>query len=163
MNERWMYNKLEIIGFFVLIVQNKFTVTIGLFSLDMLFSQYRLNDISHWWIELEGQMISRSNFCMLRYAMILSIHIEAFLAIFLCANNFHRELTGKRLLQTFPFLRRVTNKANRFLITCLKLAIKIDGVSRICCFFNRTQWKDVTRSLQQLQWKRNWYNYRYLL
>lgn len=39
-----MYSKLEIIGFFVLIVQNKFTVAMGLFSLDMLFLQYRLND-----------------------------------------------------------------------------------------------------------------------
>ena len=78
---------------------------------------------------------------MLRYAMIFSIHIEAFLAIFLkvCANNFHRGLTGKHLLQTFPFLRRVTNKAHRFVMTCLKLAVKIVGVSRICCFFNRTQ------------------------
>ena len=72
---------------------------------------------------------------MLRYAMILSIPIEAFFASFLCANNFHKGLTGKRLLQTFPFLRRVTNKAHRFVFTCLKLAIKIVGVSRICCFF----------------------------
>ena len=79
---------------------------------------------------------------MLRYAMILSICIEVFFAIFLkvCANNLiHRGLTGKRLLQTFPFPRRVTNKAHRFVITCLKLAIKIVGVSRICGFFNRTQ------------------------
>ena len=65
---------------------------------------------------------------MLRYAMILSIRIEAVFAIFLCANNFHRGLTGKRLLQTFPILRRVTNKVHRFVITCLKLAIKIVGV-----------------------------------
>ena len=76
---------------------------------------------------------------MPRYAMILSIRIEAFCAIFLCANNFHKGLTGKRLLQTFLFFRRVTNKAHRFVITCLKLAIKIVGVSRICCFLNRTQ------------------------
>ena len=76
---------------------------------------------------------------MLRYAMILSIRIEAFFATFLCANTFHRGLTGKRLLQTFPFLRRVTNKVHRFVITCLKLAFKIVVVSRICCFFNRTQ------------------------
>ena len=61
---------------------------------------------------------------MLRYAMILSIRIEAFFAIFLCANNFHRGLIGKRLLQTIPFLRRVTNKTHGFIITCLKLAIK---------------------------------------
>ena len=76
---------------------------------------------------------------MLRYAMILSICIEAFFATFLCANNFHRGLTSKCLLQTFPFLRRVTNKLHRFVITCLKLAIKIVGVNRICCFFSRTQ------------------------
>ena len=81
---------------------------------------------------------------MLRYAMILSICIEAFFAIFLYANNFHGGVTGKRLLQTFPFLRRVTNKAHRFVITCLKLAAKIVGVSRICCFFNWTQLMDVT-------------------
>ena len=50
---------------------------------------------------------------MLRYAVILSICIEVFFPIFLkvCANNFHRGLIGKCLLQTFPFLRRVTNKA----------------------------------------------------
>ena len=132
-------------------------------------------------------MITRTNSCMLRYAMILSIRIviyyfkdrkrslntrlsffnqpkprtqgllthsdpcacitldayttriEAFLAIFPCANNFHRGRTGKCSLQTFPFLRRVTNKAHIFVITCLKLAFKIVGVSRICCFFNRTR------------------------
>ena len=50
-------------------------------------------------------MISRTNSCMLRYAVILSIRIEVFVAIFLYANNFHRGLTGKCLLQTFPFLR----------------------------------------------------------
>ena len=74
---------------------------------------------------------------MLRYAMILSIRIEAFYAVFLCSNNFYRGLTGKGLLQTFPFLRRVTNKVHRFIISWLKLAIKIPvvGVSRICCFF----------------------------
>ena len=83
-------------------------------------------------------MISSSNSYMLIYAMILSIRIEAFFTIFACANNFHRGLTGKSLMQTFPFLRRLTNKAHRFVITCLKLAIKIVGVSRICCFFNRT-------------------------
>ena len=71
---------------------------------------------------------------MLRYVMILSIRTEAFFATFLCANNFHRG----HLLQTFPFLRRVANKVHRFVITCLKLAIKIIGVSGICCFFNRT-------------------------
>ena len=70
-------------------------------------------------------MITRTNSCMLRYAMILSIRIEAFFAIFLCANNFHRELTGKCLLQNFPILRRVTNKVHRFVITYLKLAFKI--------------------------------------
>ena len=75
---------------------------------------------------------------MLRYVMILSIRTEVFFATFLCANNFHRGLTGKHLLQTFPFLRRVTNKVHRFVITCLKLAIKIIGVSGICYFFNRT-------------------------
>ena len=69
---------------------------------------------------------------MLRYAVILSIRIEAVLAAFLCANNFHRGLTGKHLLQTFPFLRRVTNNAHRFVITCLKLAIKIVNA----CFQN---------------------------
>ena len=81
-------------------------------------------------------MISRSNSCVLRYAMILSILVVAFFAIFLkvCANNFHRGLTSKRLLQTFPFLRRVTKRAHRFVITCLQLAVKIVGVSRICCF-----------------------------
>ena len=36
---------LKLLGFFVLIVQKKFTATIALFSLDILFSQYRLNDI----------------------------------------------------------------------------------------------------------------------
>ena len=76
-------------------------------------------------------MISRSNSCMLRYAMIVSIRIEAFFAVFLSANNLHMGLTGKGLMQTFPFLRRVTKKAHRFVITCLKLAIKIVGVSRI--------------------------------
>ena len=75
---------------------------------------------------------------MLRYVMILSIRTEAFFAAFLCANNFHRGLTGKHLLQSFPLLRRVTNKAHRFVITCLKPAMKIIGVSGICCFFNRT-------------------------
>ena len=75
---------------------------------------------------------------MLRYAMILSIRIEASFVVFLYANNFHRGLTSKPLLQTFPFLRRVTNKLHRFVITYLKLAIKIVGVSRICCFFNWT-------------------------
>ena len=62
---------------------------------------------------------------MLRYAMILSIGIEAFFAIFLCANNFHRGLTGKCLVQTFPFLRRVTKKVHRFVITCLKLDLVV--------------------------------------
>ena len=76
---------------------------------------------------------------MLRYAMILSIRIEASFVAFLHANNFHGGLTNKRLLQTFPFLRKVTNKVHRFVITCLKLAIKIVGVSRIYCFFNWTQ------------------------
>ena len=68
---------------------------------------------------------------MLRYAMILSMRIEASFVVFLYANNFHRGQTSKRLLQTFPFLRRVTNKVHIFVITCLKLAIKIVRVSRI--------------------------------
>ena len=89
-------------------------------------------------------MISRTNSCMLRYAMILSIRIEVFFAIFLYVNNFHEGLTGKCLLQTFPFLRCVTNKGHRFIITCLKVAFKIVGVSRISCFFDGTQQMDVT-------------------
>ena len=51
---------------------------------------------------------------MLKDAVILSICIEASFATFLCANNFHRGLTRKRLLQTFSFLRRVTNKGHLF-------------------------------------------------
>ena len=81
---------------------------------------------------------------MLRYAMRSSVSAMKHLSfiVFLYANNFHR---GLMLIADFPFfLRRVTNQAHRFVITCLKLAIKIVDVSRICCFFNRTQYMDVT-------------------
>ena len=60
--------------------------------------------ITHWWIEWEGQIISMSNSCMLRYAMTLGICIEMSFVVFLYGNNFHRGLTSKCLLHTFPFL-----------------------------------------------------------
>ena len=64
------------------------------------------------------------------------MHVLIFFCYFSLCQLFSQ---GTDFLQTFTFLRRVINKAHRFVITCLKLAIKIVGVSRICCFFNRTQ------------------------